>query len=1157
MIDLEEIFIKVITNTNKIFEAEAGSIAILDPSTQEIVIQAAVGVGSNDVRNLSLPVGTGVVGWVISNEQPAIIPDVRQDDRFYADVDRQIGFQTRSIMCAPLRVDGHIIGVIELINIDDAHLNDDGLKILTIFAGHAALAIENANLLAETRNWSQQQASLIKSRVEVPSDRALETLLTMVSQQMLDLLKADMCIISRWEKAKNRLRIIQKYIKPDLVERAQTVRSLTFSPLIWALKNKGVSVLELNDKNTPAHGLKWLETLNLHKIFLIPLTYHGEVVGLVEVGSSHETRRFTKNDLRLAETIIAQVAVAIEHARLHDETTRRLAETTVLQEVMTVAASTLDFDEVLNDTIKALHRILGIERLAVFLPVYGDEAYVWAHSATIGFDSIGPDAIPLENSIIGLVIQYQKPKLINDIHETNTDNFAPDTESAMYVPIILDNEVAAILGAESPRLNAFTAIELDLFSAIAAELAIALKNAKLFQIEHQLAQQRQALMDIFADLSLELQPDILFQRIIERAVQVIPHADAGSLIVPQGQVFGYVAAVGLNLKKLQKYTFSRERMIKDLPPIQQVRRLTAKELTEISLKNIQTEDKFDSFQNIGLHKIQCTIQVRLQVGDEILGLLSIDSFFAPSVFNAYDEQTLLLFANQAAIALQNARLFNEIRTAEANYRDLFDNANDFIITLDSNFTITNANNGVLITTGYSFDELLGQHLTRFIPHSQTPSLYKIIKFLMNKPHKSNMFEITVRGSQNQEILLEAMIRIQRKEGASTSIHCIARDVTQRRALEQELQQTEKLSAIGKLVAGVAHELNNPLTTVIGYASLLREMGLPEEYQADLDTIFRHAQRARFIVKDLLTFAQKVKLNALPININDVILSAVSQLKPTLQGHNIQVTSQIDFGIPLIMGDAHQLEQVFINLLTNASQALAPQKSPRQVKITSAVNKNSVILSLADNGPGIPDHVINQVFEPFFSTKKMGHGTGLGLSICFGVIREHKGRIWVENQTNGGAIFYIQLPVANTPTVLSEENNLSELNKLSNKKLNILAVDDETPVLELLQRVLSPMGHLIDQAKDAQSALQKLTKNNYDLIICDIVMPDISGIEFYEIINNEYPYLADSFMFITGNASDLKTKDFLEQSGLPWLAKPFLPAELEKLINQQADILKID
>ncbi|MDM8527376.1 ATP-binding protein [Anaerolineales bacterium HSG24] len=496
-----------------------------------------------------------------------------------------------------------------------------------------------------------------------------------------------------------------------------------------------------------------------------------------------------------------------------------------------------------------------------------------------------------------------------------------------------------------------------------------------------------------------------------------------------------------------------------------------------------------------------------------------------------------------------------MRTAEVNYRDLFDNASDFIITLDSNFNITNANKGALNATGYSFDEILDQPLIRFIPSTQNPSLYKIIKTLMNAPHKPNMFEITVRGKLHQEILLEAMIRTQRKKGGSTSIHCIARDVTHRRALEQELQQTEKLSAIGKLVAGVAHELNNPLTTVIGYASLLKESGFPSEYQADLDTIFRHAQRARFIVKDLLTFAQKVKLNAFPTNINDIILSAVSQLRPTIQRHDIQVTSQIDFDLPLIMGDTHQLEQVFINLLTNACQALATHEASRRIKITSAVKEKSVILTIADNGPGIPEHAIHQVFEPFFSTKKMGHGTGLGLSICFGIIREHKGRIWAENQTNGGAIFYIQLPVANNSTITQETNHSHEVSKINNQKLDILTIDDETAVLELLQRVLSPMGHLIDQAKDGQIALQKLTENDYDLVICDIVMPDISGIEFYKTITHKYPKLAETFMFITGNASDLKTKYFLEQSGVPWLSKPFLPSELEELVNNRVDKLK--
>ena len=234
------------------------------------------------------------------------------------------------------------------------------------------------------------------------------------------------------------------------------------------------------------------------------------------------------------------------------------------------------------------------------------------------------------------------------------------------------------------------------------------------------------------------------------------------------------------------------------------------------------------------------------------------------------------------------------------------------------------------------------------------------------------------------------MRIQRSGRKPVGIHCIARDITQRRELERQLQQTERLSATGKLVAGVAHELNNPLTSIIGYSALLQKSDLPPLYQEDVNVIFRQARRAQAIVKDLLTFARKFDPDAVPINVNEIIKTSLSLLKSELEAHTVEVTTHLAADVPSTLGDPHQLEQVLVNLMINAIQTLDGQSEPRRLTVASRRDDNTIHLSVADNGPGIPEEIIHRIFDPFFTTKKVGQGTGLGLSICFGIISGHKG-----------------------------------------------------------------------------------------------------------------------------------------------------------------------
>lgn len=974
--DLQEVLSQVITRTNEIFQAEAGSVALLEPSGEKMVIRAAVGAAADAVRGLSLPAGEGVVGWVVTHAKPALIPDVSHDKRFYPNFDERSGFKTQSIMCVPLRANGHIIGVIELMNMNPDYLSDNGLKLLSVIADHAALAIENTQLLAETRQRSEEQALLFEAMAIVTSDLALETVLDAVSRQMVEALKADLCLISHWEKEEDQLYLMQSYIGPGTRRPEQAVRTLDRNALPYSiLVDQIPGILEAG--TAQPEQLAWLEELQVQALFLMPLIYRRQTIGLVELGRVHSANPLSQSELRLLETMTAQAAVAIEHARLYHEATRRLAEAKVLQEVMVAAASSLDFDRVISGTMGALHRTLGIERLGFFLPDE-DGKVVVVHPATIGYDLNESNlSFPAENSAIGWVFRHGKALLLPNVREaSHYYELAPDTQSEICVPVIVNGRAVAVLNAESPRLNAFDYEDLRLFNAIAAELAV---------------------------------------------------------------------------------------------------------------------------------------------------------------------------------ALENARLFAEIRAAEANYRDLFDNANDFIFTLDGSFRISSANKEVLRTTGYQLDEIVGAPVTRFILPRQIPFLFKLLKTHLASTESLAPFELSVLGKDKKETLLEVALRVRREGRRPVSLHFIARDITQRRELEQQLQQTEKLSAIGKLVAGVAHELNNPLTTIIGYSSLLQQDNLPEEAQADLDIIFRQAQRARLIVRDLLTFARRFDLETRPVDLNEIISDSVSLVKAQLQMNEIHVKINLDFGLPLTMADPHQLEQVFINLLTNTIQALAGRHSPRQLTIESWHDDENICLRFTDNGPGIPPLHLTRIFDPFFSTKGVGEGTGLGLSICFGIISEHKGRIWAENASAGGAVFTIQLPIEKPPVIAPVSSSPVPVAPVATfaGSLKILAVDDEPTLLNLLRLIFTHRGHQIETAPDGATALHKLESQDFDLVVCDVLMPDILGPELYQKATEKMPHLVDRFIFVTGNVVDMDTRIFLEKSGLPWLAKPFLPADIEQLVERTA------
>lgn len=368
----------------------------------------------------------------------------------------------------------------------------------------------------------------------------------------------------------------------------------------------------------------------------------------------------------------------------------------------------------------------------------------------------------------------------------------------------------------------------------------------------------------------------------------------------------------------------------------------------------------------------------------------------------------------------------------------------------------------------------------------------------------------------------------------------------RRAQEQ-LLQSEKMSAIGQLIAGVAHELNNPLTAILGYAQLLESENLEAKAKEYVSKIFKQGQRTHRVVQNLLSFARQRKPEREQFDVVKVLEEALLLRDYDIKVGNINVERAIEADIPAVFGDPHQLEQVFLNVINNALDAMAEdddeekeegarESQEHNFKVSVSSQKNSVVLEFQDSGPGIKEP--SRIFEPFYTTKNVGKGTGLGLSICYGIIKEHGGEISARNAEAGGAIIEIKLPSAGKPAV--EPQSVTPAPKrevgLSGR---ILLVEDEESVLEFERDVLSGAGAQVTTAVSLDNMEAALTDGSFDGLIMNGKMPGTGTIEETQRwIQDTWPKLSGHFLFTFSSLAEPEVRSFLESNNVPFLVKPF-------------------
>ena len=430
-------------------------------------------------------------------------------------------------------------------------------------------------------------------------------------------------------------------------------------------------------------------------------------------------------------------------------------------------------------------------------------------------------------------------------------------------------------------------------------------------------------------------------------------------------------------------------------------------------------------------------------------------------------------------------------------------------------------------------------------------------------------EALVETLERDGAVREQLLRLRRADGSlfwaevtghaerspdGLAFFAIVRDVTERkrrddqsRELYSQLLQAEKLAALGTTISGVAHELNNPLATILTSAERLARKPMDPELGRAFETILGEAERAAKIVRNLLTFARKRHTTRTMVDLNQVVRDTLALRVYEQRLANVGVIDALAAGLPAVFADPHQLQQVLLNLMINAEQAMIGAHGRGMLVLRSwqDADRDIVVLELNDDGPGVAEDVMPRLFDPFFTTKEVGQGTGLGLTVAYAIVQEHGGRIRVQSAPGHGASFFLELPTAGSG-VRAPSPKPAPLPRDVGGGARVLLVDDEPRLAAAVADALTDAGFRVDQAHDGEVALAKTREAAYDLVICDLRMPKLDGPSFYRAIAVSSPTLARRVIFVTGDVAGTDAGRFLDESGCRWLTKPFRLADLLRL-----------
>ena len=489
-----------------------------------------------------------------------------------------------------------------------------------------------------------------------------------------------------------------------------------------------------------------------------------------------------------------------------------------------------------------------------------------------------------------------------------------------------------------------------------------------------------------------------------------------------------------------------------------------------------------------------------------------------------------------------------LQTAEGerrNYELLFRSLPTAALVLDVDGRVVEANAAASELFALSTPTALrGAALDAWLPAGQRPLLLQTIHQAIAAHRKTELtFELSVEPPRE----IRAMVAPVDPMHATTHAILVAVEVSREVLLQRKLLRSDRLSQLGALVSGVAHELNNPLAAIAAFGELLAEGTTEPSLKDSALIIHAEAMRAGRIVQTLLDFARQRPRRPQPVDLADIVERVLALQRSALKKARVRVEVRIPAAVPAVTGDPQELQQVLLNAVINSSQAIATTGHPGRITIHAVSTDHHVLLTVDDTGPGVPIEVLERAFEPFFTTKGEA-GTGLGLAISHGLVKGMGGRMWLQNVEQGGARLAIELPALQR----RETPSLEATTEPKSRALRVLVVEDNAAVRRGMVLMAERLGHAVSEAAGFDEAVERLQSGDarFDALLLDVHLDDAhTGFELFTVLRAEGSGRERHVVFTTGDSISVQTRDQLESSGRPVLRKPFSLDDLRDVLGR--------
>jgi PAS domain S-box-containing protein len=1205
-LQLNEVLDTIVDKALEVMGAESALVVSWDGCSPRLTVLRAAGRLSRQYATAGfIPVGGGPLSRALLQADPVFTPNILTDPETTLNPERRAQIERegfKAVAAAPLRSQGRVHGALVVHYWGERAFADEEIGALRWLAEQAALAIDNAHVYADATRRAERLRELAQVEQIVGESLVVDDVLRRITQAAARLLNAPSVQLWTADSGERVLRLQVSWVEPGSADfRRHT--TVAFGEGIAGRVAESKTAIYVEDVGEDARALsgEWARETGIQRLLSVPILSGDDLLGVLAVRGRADELASDENRA-LVTSLAARAAVALQNARSYADAVRRGGRLRELVAVSRSITASLDAGDVMTSIVQAAAGMRPGALAAVHIFAEERALLRTAAASSPEWDDL-PAERPAAAGLTGLVVEQRRPVLIPQPQQHPRTLapawWQPRPRATYYgVPIDVGDTFVGVLDYILPE-GLPDAEEQEALRLLAAQAGVAIRNARLYQAERVQAERVRALATVNQRISSALELDLLLRIISASAAQLTGVRFVSFWLADEPT--RTLTFMGGSVAEIADDFPQRTVPYDDGGGIGWVAR-TRQRLVVDDVGDDPRIINLDWWRRWGLHGF---VAYPVMAGDQLLAVLSL-SHVEPLRFIGETSEVVQMFVAQASVAIQNARLYREAQRRRDVAEVLARLGRELTGTLQTERIAALVTRGIVDLLGvrasavFRFEpedgtlhEIASHGPSAFVirgaalrvgdgivgravadrkvlvtadvlreprvhdgPEQRAALAAHGIGAMIGIPlftHERIIGALAVGDGAGREFSAEELQAVQAIADQTAlalenaRLYATAQDsLTRLRETQAQLVQAAKMSALGQLVSGVAHELNNPLSVIIGYGQLLLSREVPESMRRPVELMVAQGDRMAKIVRNLLFFARQRPPERAAVNLQAVVEQTLALRVHQLTLSGITVETVFAPELAEIIGDAQQLEQVFLNLLLNAEQAILEARPRGRIVVRTRVSEAGdwVYADVIDDGPGIASDALPRVFEPFFTTKMVGSGTGLGLSVSYGILEEHGGRLTVQSR-RGETIFTVELPVSRDP---QEAPRAAAPHAAPSGDGRVaLVVEDEPSVLDLVVTLLQERGWTVDVAHGGRPGLARVESRAYDLIISDMRMPDGDGAEFYTSVRTRAPALARRFVFITGDTANEEAWAFLEGAQVPVIEKPFQPAAFEDAV----------